>query len=30
METAIALKEQGKWLFAALQNTRIMQMPPRQ
>nr|BBH87925.1 hypothetical protein KTC_26760 [Thermosporothrix sp. COM3] len=30
METAIAVKEQGKWLFAALQNTRIMQMPPRQ
>jgi uncharacterized protein (TIGR02246 family) len=30
IETAIAVKEQGKWLFAALQNTRIMQMPPRQ
>jgi uncharacterized protein (TIGR02246 family) len=29
LETAIAVKEQGKWLFAALQNTRIMQMPPR-
>ncbi len=29
IETAIAVKEQGKWLFAALQNTRIMQMPPR-
>ncbi|HEU5377781.1 MAG TPA: SgcJ/EcaC family oxidoreductase [Ktedonobacteraceae bacterium] len=30
IETAIAVKEQGKWLFTALQNTRIMQMPPRQ
>jgi uncharacterized protein (TIGR02246 family) len=29
LETAIAVKEQGKWLFAALQNTRIMQMPSR-
>jgi uncharacterized protein (TIGR02246 family) len=29
METAIAVNEQGKWLFAALQNTRIIQMPPR-
>jgi uncharacterized protein (TIGR02246 family) len=29
LETAIAVKEQGKWLFAALQNTRIMPMPPR-
>jgi uncharacterized protein (TIGR02246 family) len=30
IETAIAVKEQGKWLFAALQNTHIMQMSPRQ
>jgi uncharacterized protein (TIGR02246 family) len=30
IETAIVVKEQGKWRFAALQNTRIMPMPPRQ
>lgn len=28
IETAVALKEQGKWLLTALQNTRILQMPP--